>query len=76
MKSRVPQTLLYLDILVYEPPLLEKLKGGVHLESGSHEEVEIRGCSIWAVEVRLIIFFVKSIKYDQGLIDPLGSISP
>ena len=56
LKSRVPQTLLYLDILIYDPPLLEKLKRGVHLESGSHEEVEIRGCSIWAVEVRLIIF--------------------
>ena len=56
MKSRVPQTLLYLEILSYEPPLLEKLKGGVHLESGSLEEVEIRGCSIWAVEVRLVIF--------------------
>ena len=51
---RVPQTLLYLEILSYEPALMEKLKGGVHLESGGQEEVEIRGCSIWAVEVSLI----------------------
>ena len=49
--SRVPQTLLYLEVLVYEPALLDKLKQGVHLESASQEEVEIRGCSIWAVDV-------------------------
>lgn len=24
---------------------------GTHLEAGSEEEMEIRGCSIWAVEV-------------------------
>lgn len=49
---RVPQTLLYLEMLTYEPLLMEKLKRGVHLEPGSQEEVEIRGCSVWAVEVR------------------------
>ena len=32
---------------------MEKLKDGVHLSPGSREELEIRGCSIWAVEVRL-----------------------
>ena len=54
LAHRVPQTLLYLEILTYEPALMEKLKKSVHLESGSQEEVEIRGCSIWAVEVRLL----------------------
>lgn len=24
---------------------------GTHLEAGSEEEMEIRGCSIWAIEV-------------------------
>ena len=48
---RVPQTLLYLNILTYEPTLMEKLKAGTHISPGSQEEVEIRGCSIWAVEV-------------------------
>lgn len=55
---RVPQTLCYLNILTYEPPLVEKLRLGVHLDQGSEEEVEIRGCSVWAVEVRLLQHFV------------------
>ena len=37
---------------------MEKLRSGVHLNPGSKEEVEIRGCSVWAVEVRKIIMTV------------------
>ena len=32
---------------------MAKLQNGVHLPPGSVEEVEIRGCSIQAVEVRV-----------------------
>lgn len=28
------------------------LRAGEHLEAGGEREMEIRGCSIWAVEVR------------------------
>ena len=37
---------------------MEKLKSGVHLNPGSEEEVEIRGCSVWAVEVLIIITII------------------
>lgn len=48
---RVPQCLLYLQVLEYSPELKEKLLAGEHLEPGGEMEAEIRGCSIWAVEV-------------------------
>ena len=48
---RVPQCLQYLGVLVYGEGLLERLRGGEHLEPGCVEEAEIRGSSIWAVEV-------------------------
>ena len=47
---RVPQSLQYFGILHYSNSLLAKLKKGVELEQGSSEEIEIRACSIWAVE--------------------------
>lgn len=48
---RVPQCLCYLNVLNYSPELHEKLNGGKHIPAGSEEEVEIRGCSIAAVEM-------------------------
>jgi Potential Queuosine, Q, salvage protein family len=48
---RVPQMLHSLGSLVYSPPLESKLKRRVHIEPGSQYEVEIRGCSIWCVEM-------------------------
>ena len=48
---RVPQSLLYLGVLRYEDNLMTQLKEGIHVEAGSEQESEIRGCSIWAVEV-------------------------
>ena len=48
---RVPQALLYFGILSYDDFLLKKLQKRIQLHSGSEEEVEIRGCSVWAVEV-------------------------
>ena len=51
LPHRVPQGLLYLDVLQYSDELMGRLVRGEHVEVGSSEEVEIRGCSIWAVEV-------------------------
>lgn len=47
---RVPQCLCYLGVLEYSPELSRRLRAGGHLPVGSEEEVEIRGCSIAAVE--------------------------
>ncbi|CAI8056589.1 Queuosine salvage protein [Geodia barretti] len=47
---RVPQTLQYFGVLHYSKQLLSRLRDGVELPQGCTEEVEIRGCSIWAVE--------------------------
>ncbi len=49
---RVPQCLLYLGVLEYSDELMGKLRRWEHLEPGSPDEVEIRGCSVWAVEVK------------------------
>uniref|UniRef100_UPI00358F4353 queuosine 5'-phosphate N-glycosylase/hydrolase isoform X2 n=1 Tax=Myxine glutinosa TaxID=7769 RepID=UPI00358F4353 len=48
---RVPQALAYLGALKYSDGLLKKLKEGVNFSSGDTEEMEIRGCSIWCVEL-------------------------
>ncbi|KAI8328758.1 hypothetical protein BC941DRAFT_463890 [Chlamydoabsidia padenii] len=48
---RVPQALYYLGLLEYSPVLKTKLIKGDEIQSGSQEELEIRGNSIWAVEV-------------------------
>ena len=47
---RVPQCLCYLGVLEYSSELRGRLRAGQHLPVGSEEEVEIRGCSIAAVE--------------------------
>jgi len=48
---RVPQALYHLGCLEYSEELTKKLKEHVPLPSGCNEEVEIRGNSIWAVEL-------------------------
>jgi len=48
---RVPQSLQALGILKYSEGLLERLREGEELVSGSVEEMEIRGCSIHCVEL-------------------------
>lgn len=48
---RVPQALVYLGALRYSDELMQALKKGELLPSGDSREVEIRGCSIWAVEL-------------------------
>ena len=48
---RVPQALLAIGAIEYEPVFLEYLtENNGHLESGEEREIEIRCCSIWAVE--------------------------
>lgn len=48
---RVPQALVYLDCLEYSDTLLKKLEENTLLRNGEADEVEIRGCSIHAVEI-------------------------
>ncbi|XP_041855079.1 queuosine salvage protein isoform X2 [Melanotaenia boesemani] len=48
---RVPQALVYLGVLRYSDALMQALKNGELLCSGNRREVEIRGCSIWSVEL-------------------------
>ncbi|XP_067378023.1 queuosine salvage protein [Channa argus] len=48
---RVPQALVYLGALRYSDTLKETLSNGELLCSGERKEVEIRGCSIWSVEL-------------------------
>lgn len=51
--ARVPQCLLFLGVLNYSGDLWKSLEAREQLTSGGEREVEIRGCSIWAVEVWL-----------------------
>lgn len=48
---RVPQALYQLGLLRYSPELIKKLEKRQYFPSGSKDEVEIRGNSIWAVEL-------------------------
>ncbi|KAF7397634.1 hypothetical protein HZH68_008856 [Vespula germanica] len=47
---RIPQVLIHFGAIRYSNPLLSKLQSDLELEWGSSEEVEIRGCSIDAIE--------------------------
>uniref|UniRef100_A0A8C5NTX5 Queuosine 5'-phosphate N-glycosylase/hydrolase n=1 Tax=Jaculus jaculus TaxID=51337 RepID=A0A8C5NTX5_JACJA len=48
---RLPQILVYLGALKYSDKLMKKLLKGEMLSYGDKQEVEIRGCSIWCVEL-------------------------
>lgn len=48
---RLPQILVHLGALKYSDELLKKLLEGEMLLNGDKQEVEIRGCSIWCVEL-------------------------
>ena len=47
---RVPQSLQHYGVFVYEEEMMEALREERLLSAGSRWEVEIRGCSIEAVE--------------------------
>ncbi|CAN8065225.1 unnamed protein product [Agarophyton chilense] len=48
---RVPQILVWLNALKYTDSLMSDLKSQLELQSGSRREIEIRACSIHAVEL-------------------------
>jgi len=48
---RVPQVLVHFGALKYNEHLLGRLKSGEQLQNGEREEVEIRGCSVAAVDL-------------------------
>lgn len=48
---KLPQVLHHLGLLTYLPSLIEKIDSRFLLPAGSKEEVEIRACTIWAVEL-------------------------
>jgi hypothetical protein len=48
---RVPQMLHTLGVLSYSPPLESAIRNKRELPAGHTWEVQLRGCSIWAVEL-------------------------
>jgi len=48
---RVPQMLHSLGCLSYSPPLLHAIQGLKTIPSGHSWEIQLRGCSIWCVEL-------------------------
>ncbi|KAK6436164.1 hypothetical protein LTR95_007643 [Oleoguttula sp. CCFEE 5521] len=48
---RVPQMLYNLGVLQYSPPLSARIRCHEQIPPGHSWEIELRGCSIWAVEL-------------------------
>jgi len=48
---KLPQVLRHVGVLQYSPSMEHKVDNGLLLEAGSPEEIEIRGNTIWAVEL-------------------------
>jgi hypothetical protein len=48
---KLPQVLRHLGVFIYSPELAEKVDRMIQLDPGSAEEVEIRACTVWAVEL-------------------------
>lgn len=48
---RIPQMLHYLSCLQYSPPLESHIRRLALIESGHPWEMQLRGCSIWCVEL-------------------------
>lgn len=48
---RIPQILHTFGVMSYSPPLEAHIRAKKEIPSGSSYESQIRGCSIWAVEV-------------------------
>lgn len=46
----VPAVLRQLGVLKYSPSLAELIKANNEISSGSEEEIELRACSVYAVE--------------------------
>jgi len=48
---RIPQMLYTLGCLEYSPPLTSHIRSLKPIASGHNWEIELRGCSIWTVEL-------------------------
>lgn len=48
---KLPQVLRKLGILYYSPELAKKIDNKTQIHSDTNEEVEIRACTIWAIEL-------------------------
>lgn len=48
---RIPQMLNSLGCLMYSPPLLSRITRQQEIRPGEKCEIELRGCSIWCVEL-------------------------
>ncbi|KAF2202147.1 hypothetical protein GQ43DRAFT_480112 [Delitschia confertaspora ATCC 74209] len=68
---RVPQMLHSLGALSFCPPLEGRIRRKLPIESGESWEIQIRGCSIWAIELlrREIIKLDPEAKVNAILID-------
>ena len=64
----VPHVLRIDGLLTYEKSLEERIAAGVCLESGSKEEIELRACSVHAVELLREEYAARSVQItSQGL---------
>lgn len=68
---RIPQMLRSLGCLMYSPPLESRIKRLEEIRSGETVELEIRGCSIWCVELirRQIVRWNPTAQVNSALID-------
>jgi Potential Queuosine, Q, salvage protein family len=68
---RIPQMLHSLGVLMFSPPLEGRVRRREELRSGENREVELRGCSVWAVELirRQIVKDHPAVKVNSILID-------
>jgi Potential Queuosine, Q, salvage protein family len=68
---RIPQMLHSLGCLMYSPPLEHHIKQLKEIENGHNWEIQLRGCSIWCVELirRLILSQHPEAKVNAILID-------
>lgn len=68
---RIPQMLHSLGCLMFSPPLEGRIRRQEEIKSGEKCELELRGCSIWAVELikRQILRDHPDAKVNSVLID-------
>lgn len=70
---RIPQMLHALGCMMYSPPLEGRIRRQEEIRNGEKCEVELRGCSIWAVELikRQIVRNHPEARVNSVLIDML-----
>ena len=63
---RIPQMLNSLGVLLYSPHLEGRIRRKEQLRSGETCEIEIRGCSIWAVELLKQVIHQQQQQYPES----------